>query len=162
MLQAKTQCEKVQGNLSLEVKKEIETIPNPRFARRPSSMNSFFLAEGVNPQNYMADQSRLQISELQLDKSPTHSTFSCWKIRFKTQVSACSSSSSEVDSVDDLKSSRSLQGILISRIFICWMRGLRLFKTRSSRILTSRNRSVWRNRKLRKRIGSFAEDRSLT
>ena len=47
------------------------------------------------------------------------STFSCWKIRFKTQVSACSGSSSEamllttevemVDSVDDLKSSRSIQ-----------------------------------------------------
>ena len=28
-------------------------------------------------------------------------------------------------------------------------------------LLLSRERSVWRNRKLRKKIGSFAEDRSL-
>ena len=63
----------------------------------------------------MADQSQLQISKLQFDKFPTPSTFSCWKIRFKTQVSACSSFTSEamllikevemVDSVDDLNSS---------------------------------------------------------
>ena len=46
-----------------------------------------------------------------LTNSPTPSTFSCWKVRFKTQVSACSDSPSEamlwirevemVDSVDD-------------------------------------------------------------
>ena len=85
-------------------------------------MNPFFPAEGVFPQNFMADQSRLQISELQFDKCSTHSTFSCWKVRFKTQESACSSSPSEamlwieevemVDSVDDLKSSRSIQGYI--------------------------------------------------
>ena len=69
-----------------------ETIPTPRFVRRPSTLNSFFPAEGVYPQNYVADQSRQQISELQFDKFPTLSTFSCWKIRFKTQESACSSS----------------------------------------------------------------------
>ena len=67
----------------------------------------------------MADQSKLQISELQFEKFATPSTFSCWKIRFKTQVSACSSFPSVamlwikevemVDSVDDLKSSRSIQ-----------------------------------------------------
>ena len=81
-------------------------------------MNSFFPAKGGYPLNYMAEQSRIQISELQFDKVP--STFSCWKIRFKTQVNYCSSSPSEamlwikevemVDSVDDLKSSRSIQG----------------------------------------------------
>ena len=83
-------------------------------------MNSFIPAEGVYSQNYMADQTKPQISELQFDKFSTPSTFSCWKIRFKTQVSACSSFLSEamlwikevemVDSVDDLKSSRSIQG----------------------------------------------------
>ena len=72
-------------------------------------MNSFSPAE--IPQNSMADQSRLQNSELQFDKFPTLSTFSCWKMRFKTQASACSGSPSEamlwvkevemVDSVDD-------------------------------------------------------------
>ena len=82
-------------------------------------MNSFFPAESV-PQNYVADQSRLQISELQFDKFPIRSTFSCGKIRFTTKVSACCSSPSEavlwikevemVDSVDDFKSSRSIAG----------------------------------------------------
>ena len=97
-----------------------ETIPTPRLARKPSTMSSFFPAEGAYPQNCMADQQRLQISELQFDKFPTQSTFACWKMRFKTQVSAGSGSPSEamlwikevemVDSVDDLKSSRSIQG----------------------------------------------------
>ena len=47
------------------------------------------------PQNSMADQQRLQISELHFDKFRTPSTFSCWKIRFKTQVSSCSDFLSE-------------------------------------------------------------------
>ena len=90
-------------------------------------MNSFFPAEGVFPQNHVADQQRLQISELHFDKFPTPSTFSCWKIRFKTQVSAFSGSPSEamlwikevemVDSVDDFKTSRSIQGKTHFRIF---------------------------------------------
>ena len=42
-----------------------------------------------------------------------------------------------------------------------WTQELLLW-IRSSRIPTTRRRSVWTNRKLRKRIGSFAEDRSLT
>ena len=84
-------------------------------------MDSLFPAEGSYSQNYMSDQSRLQISELQFDKLSTLSTFSCEKMRFnKTQVSACSSSPSGallwikkvevVDSVDDFKSSHSIQG----------------------------------------------------
>ena len=64
------------------------TKPMPSFARRPSTMNSFFPAEV--PQNSVADQQRLQISELHFDKYPTPSTFSCWKIRMKGQISSCS------------------------------------------------------------------------
>ena len=55
-----------------------------------------------------------------LINSPTPSTFSGWKIRFNTQVSSCSGFPSEpmvwikevemVDSVDEFKSSRSIQG----------------------------------------------------
>ena len=62
-----------------------------------------------------------------------------------------------VDSVGDIKSSQ-----LFSPFLRCWMRGLCPLWTRSSRIPASRKRSVWRNRKFKKRIGSFAEDRSLT
>ena len=89
----------------------------PSFSRRPSTMNSFSPAEA--PQNSMADQQRLQISELHFDKISTPSTFSCWKIRFKTQASPCSDFPSEamlwvkevemIDSVDDFKSTRSVQ-----------------------------------------------------
>ena len=50
----------------------------------------------------------------------------------------------------------------ISRISSCWTREMLSLLTRSSRIPTSKGRSVWRNRKLRKRIGFFEEDRSLT
>ena len=69
-----------------------ETTPMPRFARTPTTWNSLFQAQGAYPQNDVADHQRLEISELQFDKFPTPSTFSCWKIRFKTQVSACSGS----------------------------------------------------------------------
>ena len=57
----------------------------PMSERRPSTMNSFLPAEV--PQNSMAGQQILQISELQFDKIPHTFTFMYWKIRFKTQVS---------------------------------------------------------------------------
>ena len=70
--------------------------------------------------DYEADQQRLQISELDFDKFPTPTTFACWKIRFKTEVCTCSQFPTEamlwikevemVESVDDLKSSRSMKG----------------------------------------------------
>ena len=53
------------------------------------------------------------------DKFPTPTTFACWKIRFKTEVCTCSQFPTEamlwskevemVESVDDLKSSRSIR-----------------------------------------------------
>ena len=72
------------------------------------------------PQNSMVGQQRQQRSELQFDKFPTPSSFLCWKIRFKTQVTTSSDCPSEailwvkevemVDSLDELKSSRSVCG----------------------------------------------------
>ena len=85
-------------------------------------MNSFIPAEG--PQNSMAGQQILQISELQFDKFPHTFTFMYWKIRFETQVSSCSDFPSEamlwvkevemVDSVDELKSSRTIAGKILN------------------------------------------------
>ena len=46
-------------------------------------MNSFFPAEGMHPQNYMADQYKLQISELQFDKF-SH-TFNVFMLEYKIQ-----------------------------------------------------------------------------
>ena len=77
--------------------------------------------EGRTFKNNGADQQRLQISELHFDKFPVPQTFSFWKIRFEIDVCICSNFLSEamlwikevemVNSVDDLKSSCSIQGI---------------------------------------------------
>ena len=65
------------------------STPMPMTAGRPSTINSFLPAE--IPQNSLAAQQRLQISELQFDKFPSLSSFSCcWKIKFKTQARSCS------------------------------------------------------------------------
>ena len=87
----------------------------------PSAKNSVIFSGGDSSKNYGADQQRLQISDLHFDKFPTPATFACWKIRFKTEVCACSQFLTEamqwikevevVDSVDDLKSSSSTRGI---------------------------------------------------
>ena len=76
----------------LQMESITETIPTPWFARRLSAQNSFILLDGGYSQNYMADKQRLQISELHFDKIRTPTTFACWKLRFKTEVCACSQS----------------------------------------------------------------------
>ena len=97
-----------------------DTTLNPRFQSGPSARNSFDPKEGRFSKDYGADQQRLQISELHFDKFTTPKTFSCWKIRFKTEVCTCSQFPMEallwikevemVESVDGLKSSRSFRG----------------------------------------------------
>ena len=87
----------------------------------PSAKDSVIFSGGDSSKNYGADQQRLQIWDLHSDKFPTPATFACWKIRFKTEVCACSQFPTEamqwikevemVDSVDDLRSSSSIRGI---------------------------------------------------
>ena len=77
----------------------------------PSAKDSVIFSGGDSSKNYGADQQRLQILDLHFDKFPTPATFSCWKIRFKTEVCTCSQFPTEamqwikevdlVDSVDD-------------------------------------------------------------
>ena len=97
-----------------------DTALDPRCQSGPSARNSFDPSEGRFTKNYGADQQRLQISDLHFDKFPNPATFACRKIRFKTEV--CSGSQflveamlwikevEMVESVDDLKSSRSIRG----------------------------------------------------
>ena len=97
-----------------------DTALDPRCQSGPSARNSFDPNERRFSKDYGADQQRLQISELRFDKFPTPATFACWKIRFKTEVCTCSPFLTEtmlwikeverVESVDDLKSSRSIRG----------------------------------------------------
>ena len=70
------------------------TTPMPMFARKPSTMSSL-VPEDI-PQNSMVGQQRQQMSELQFDKFPPLSTFLCWKIRFKNEVSTCSDFPSDI------------------------------------------------------------------
>ena len=86
----------------------------------PSSKDSVIFSGGDSSKNYGADQQRLQISDLHLDKFPTPATVACWKIRFKTEVRTCSQFLTAamqrikevemIDSVDDFKSLLSIRG----------------------------------------------------
>ena len=88
------------------------------FAERPSTTSSPIRVEF--PQNSMVGQQRLQISELQFDQFPNPQSFFVWKIRFKNQATTGSDFPSDavlwikevemVDSLDELKSSRSVSG----------------------------------------------------
>ena len=97
-----------------------DTALDPRCQSEPSAGNSFDPSEGRFSKDFGADQQRLQISDLRFDKFPTPTTSACWNIRFKTEVCTCSQFPTEamlwikevemVESVDDLKSSRSIRG----------------------------------------------------
>ena len=121
--------------------------------------------------NYGADQQRLQISEFHFDKFPTPTTIACWKVRIKTEVCTCSQISTEamlwikevemVESVDDLKSSRSIKGTHGPD-----------FELLDPRIASALNKII-QNTRFKKRVSleemkahketvSFEEDRSLT
>ena len=82
-LHLRAPCFQVQGNLQPEEKKSTRTS---------STWFSPSHAEGVFLQIYILHHQRLQISDLHVDKFPSPSTFLCWKIRFKTEVCACSRS----------------------------------------------------------------------
>ena len=68
----------------------------------------------------MVEQPRNQVSEMLFDKFPDPSAFQCWKTSFKTEVCSCSSFPTDamlwikevemVESVDDLKTSQSIEG----------------------------------------------------
>ena len=65
-------------------------VRDQRCQSGPSVKNSVIPSEGDSSKNYGADQQRLQISDIQVDKFHTPATFACWKIRFKTEVCTCS------------------------------------------------------------------------
>ena len=115
----------------------------------PSAKNSFIPSEGDSSKNCGADQQRLQILDPHFDKFFTSAMFACWKVRFKTEECTCSQFPTEamlwikevklVDSVDDLKSSRSIRGTL-----------------------QLKRKGSLEEQKPKKRTVSFVEDRSLT
>ena len=78
-------------HLSTVEKNENQTpVQDQRCQSGPSAKISAIPCEEDSSKNYGADQQRLQISDLHVDKFPTPATFACWKIRFKTEVGTCS------------------------------------------------------------------------
>ena len=130
-----------------------------------------FPSEGGSSKNFGADQQRLQISDPHFDKFTTPATFACWKIRFKTEVCTYWQFPTEatlwikevelVDPVDDLKSSCSVRGIQMPNFEVLDAK-IAAALSRIIHNINSRERSVWRNKKPRKRTVYFVEDRSLT
>ena len=117
-------CSNVSVHTSPHVTSERQT---PALYQRcqsgPSARNSVTTSEEDSSKNDGANHQQLQISDLHFDKFPTPTTFACWKMRFKTEVCACSQFPTEamlwikevemVDSVDVLMSSSSTRGIQI-------------------------------------------------
>ena len=160
--EAAPEAERMKTSHTSENRQNQGTIPMPTFAPRPLTTSPTI--PGESPQNYMVGQQRQQISELQFDKFPYPQSFLVLKIRLKTQGTTCSDFPSaamlwikeveKIDSVDELKSSRSVKGkhfpkfeVLDSKIASFF------FLTRSSRIPSSRRRLASRSRKPRKRTG---------
>ena len=89
----------------------VRRVQDQRCQSGPSARNSFEPNEGRFSKDHGADQQRLQISDVHFHKFTNPATFACWKIRFKTEVCACSQFPTEatlwiqevelVDSVDD-------------------------------------------------------------
>ena len=136
-------------------------VQDQRCQSGPSPKNSVIPSEGDSSKNYGADQQRLQISDLHIDKVTTPATFACWKIRNKIEVCTCSQFLTEAmlwirevemfDSVADLKSSCSVRGIRMPDLKYL-MRRLLQQRTESSIIPSAEERSVWRNKKPKKRM----------
>ena len=121
----------------------------------PSAKDSVIFSGGDSSKKYGADQQRLQILDRHFDKFPTPATFACWKMRFKTEVCACSQFPTEamqwikevemVDSVDDLKSSSSIRGISRPNFEVLDAK----IASALNRIIHNtrfKKRSVWRNK----------------
>ena len=141
--------------------------PNADVCNWPSTIRSFGLVDF--PQSSIVGKQRQQMSEIQFDKFPTPSSFWCWKIRFRNQVTACSDFPSEavlwikdvemVDSMDEWKSSRSDAGKKFPNFEMLDAQ----IASALNKIIqdsTSRRRSVSRSRKPKKE-GRFPRGRQI-
>ena len=148
----------------------VQPVRSPK--NTSAAKSSVIPCEGDSSKNFGADQQRLQISDPHFDKFTTPATFACWKIRFKTEVCIVSQFPTEamlwikevemVDSVDDIKSSCSVQGIHMPNFEVLDAKIVSALNRIIHNTRFKKERSVWRNKKPKKRTVSFVEDRSLT
>ena len=135
----------------------------------PSAKNSVLFSGGDSSKNYGTDQQRLQISDLHFDEFPAPATFACWQIWFKTEVCTCSQFPTEamqwikevelVDSVDKLRYSTSTRGISMPNFEVLDARIASALNKIIHNSEFNKGKSVWRNKKPRKRTVSFEVDR---
>ena len=96
------------------------TIPIPRFSRNPEAWNSVRRTGGTYSQNCTMESTRYPISELHFGKFPDPDDVQCWRVNFKTDVCASTSTPeftmswiNEVEmagSTDELMTSQSIKG----------------------------------------------------
>ena len=154
---------------TVEKSERQEQDQDQRCQSGPSAKDSVIFSGGDSSKNYGADQQRLQISDLHFDKFPTPATFACWKIRFKTEVCACSQFPREamqwikevelVDSVDELRTSSPTRGISMPNFEVL---DARIASALNKIIIipTSKEESVWRDKKAQKQ-DSFLRGRQI-
>ena len=160
------------GDSSEELRKVKGQNQDLRCQSGPSAKESVIFSRGDSSKNYGADQLRLQISDLHFDMFPTPATFACWKIRFKTEVCTCSQFSYGSYAMDQRNGNGWFSGrfeifVFCKRYFNAEflkysMRGLLRHWTKSSIIPSSKEESVWRNKRPRSRTVSFAVGRLFT
>ena len=92
--EAVLEAERTKTSHTSEDRQNQGTFPMPTFATKPLTTSSTMLVELL--QNYVVGQQRQQFSELQFDKLPNPRSFLVWKFRFKTQITTCSHSPSDV------------------------------------------------------------------
>ena len=148
-----------------------DTTLDPTCQSGSSARNSVIPSEGEFSKNYGADQQRLRISDLHFDKFLNPATFVCWKIRFKTEVCTCSQFPTEaliwikevemVESVDDLKSSRSIRGTLGPNFELLDARIASALNTIIHNIRFKKKVSLEEMESSKRRPASSEEDRSL-
>ena len=101
---------------------QIQSIPQPRFVGSLLTGELPSLVGEFHSTNFMVEQPKNNVSDLRFEKVPTPSTFTYWKMNFKTEVCSGSGHPAEAmpwiqevemaNSVDDLKTSRSISGRL--------------------------------------------------
>ena len=147
-------------------------VQDQRCQSGPLAKNSVIPSEGDSTKNYGADQQRLQIFRSSFCWIPTASDICLLEDKIQDwgmYLFTISYGNYAVDQRSGAgwfsgwsQSLRVLSEDLECQILTYSMRRLLQHWTESSLILTSKEGSVWRNKKPKKRTVSFVEDRSLT
>ena len=136
------------------------TIPMPTIAKKPSTMSSFILPH--IPQYSVVGQQRQQTSELQFDRFPSPQSFLMLEEKIQKPGDFLFWFCIVGHVMDQRCGDSRFTGWIKILATNCWTEFSKFWNVRreDSKILTSRRRSVSKNRKPKKRTGFYEEDRS--